>query len=62
MSADFDKIEKIAMRDIAQLQRAEKSYGDSWRKRGGVGAFISLKPVIGMCLAPYLMICRLQVY
>ena len=38
MSADFNKIEKIAMRDIAQLQRAEKSYGDSWRKRGGVGA------------------------
>jgi hypothetical protein len=42
MSADFDKIEKIAMRDIAQLQRAEKSYGDSWRKRGGVGAFMML--------------------
>ena len=42
MSADFDKIEKLAQRDIAQLQHAEKSYGDSWRKRGGVGAFMML--------------------
>ena len=42
MPADFDKINKLALRDIAQLQHAEKSYGDSWRKRGGVGAFIML--------------------
>jgi len=42
MSADFDKIEKLAQRDVAQLQHAEKSYGDSWRKRGGVGAFMML--------------------
>ena len=42
MPADFDKIEKLAQRDIAQLKHAEKSYGDSWRKRGGVGAFMML--------------------
>jgi len=42
MPADFDKINKLALRDIAQLQHAEKSYGDSWRKRGGVGAFMML--------------------
>jgi len=42
MPANFDKIEKLAQRDIAQLQHAEKSYGDSWRKRGGVGAFMML--------------------
>lgn len=42
MPADFDKIQKLAQRDIAQLQHAEKSYGDSWRKRGGVGAFMML--------------------
>ena len=29
MPADFDKIEKLAQRDVAQLQHAEKSYGDS---------------------------------
>jgi hypothetical protein len=42
MPANFDKIEKLAQRDIAQLRHAEKSYGDSWRKRGGVGAFMML--------------------
>ena len=42
MPADFDKIEKLAQRDIAQLKHAEKRYGDSWRKRGGVGAFMML--------------------
>jgi len=42
MPADFDKIQKLAERDIAQLRHAEKSYGDSWRKRGGVGAFMML--------------------
>jgi len=42
MPANFDKIEKLAQRDIAQLKHAEKSYGDSWRKRGGVGAFMML--------------------
>jgi hypothetical protein len=42
MPADFDKINKLALRDITQLQHAEKSYGDSWRKRGGVGAFMML--------------------
>ena len=28
--------------DVRELVHAEKSYGDSWRKRGGVGAFMML--------------------
>jgi len=28
--------------DVRELMDAEKSYGDSWRKRGGVGAFMML--------------------
>jgi len=28
--------------DVRELVEAEKSYGDSWRKRGGVGAFMML--------------------
>ena len=42
MPADFDKIEKLTQLDVAQLRHAEKSYGDSWRSRGGVGAFMML--------------------
>ncbi len=42
MPANFDKIEKLTQLDVAQLRQAEKSYGDSWRSRGGVGAFMML--------------------
>ena len=28
--------------DVRALDKAEESYGDSWRKRGGVGAFMML--------------------
>jgi len=28
--------------DVRALDKAEQSYGDSWRKRGGVGAFMML--------------------
>ena len=28
--------------DVRELVEAEKSYGDSWRKRGGTGAFMML--------------------
>ena len=42
MSADFDQIEKQTLTDVAQLRQAEQSYGDSWRSRGGVGAFMML--------------------
>lgn len=32
----------VADSDVAGLKKAEKSYGDSWKKRGGVGAFMML--------------------
>lgn len=32
----------IAQEDVAGLHKAEQSYGDSWKKRGGVGAFMML--------------------
>ena len=42
MAADFDRIHDLTQLDINALKKAEKSYGDSWRKRGGVGAFMML--------------------
>ena len=35
-------IEEVASYDIEALVDAEKSYGDSWKKRGGMGAFMML--------------------
>ena len=32
----------LSEKDWKGLDQAEKSYGDSWRKRGGVGAFMML--------------------
>lgn len=32
----------VAMQDQEQLASARSSYGDSWRKRGGAGAFMNL--------------------
>mgnify|MGYP003443377200 CR=1 FL=1 len=32
----------IAAEDAAGLRRAARSYGDSWKKRGGVGAFLMI--------------------
>ena len=31
-----------AQKDLEALSRAEQSYGNSWRRRGGVGAFMML--------------------
>ena len=38
----WEKMKDIAQNDLTALQKAEKSYGDSWRRRGGVGAFMML--------------------
>lgn len=35
-------IEKIVLTDVDALEKAEESYGNSWRQRGGVGAFMML--------------------
>tara|TARA_R100001440_G_scaffold10266_1_gene18749 strand:+ start:10270 stop:10578 length:309 start_codon:yes stop_codon:yes gene_type:complete len=34
--------EIICAEDWTSLDRAEEDYGDSWRKRGGIGAFMML--------------------
>lgn len=38
----LDVLQKVADSDVVGLQRAEKSYGDSWKRRGGIGAFMML--------------------
>lgn len=38
--ADF--LPQITRADVAGLNKAQKSYGDSWKRRGGVGAFMML--------------------
>lgn len=32
----------IALADVERLNLAQKSYGDSWKKRGGIGAYMML--------------------
>jgi hypothetical protein len=39
---DQHKLTKIVSQDVAHLVEAEKAYGDSWKKRGGAGAFFVL--------------------
>lgn len=39
---DFNELSRIADNDVDVLRAKGKSYGDSWRKRGGVGAFMML--------------------
>lgn len=38
----LEKLEVVAAKDVQGLLKAQKSYGDSWKKRGGVGAFMML--------------------
>ena len=40
--SDFNLIQNLANTDVAKLKHAQESYGDSWRSRGGVGAFMML--------------------
>ena len=42
MPANFIQIQQLADEDVAKLRQAEESYGDSWRGRGGMGAFMML--------------------
>lgn len=41
-SDHMSKIEQVAMSDVATLTQKERTYGGSWKKRGGVGAFMML--------------------
>jgi len=38
----FEHIDTLSIDDINGLLKAQKSYGDSWKRRGGVGAFMML--------------------
>jgi hypothetical protein len=38
----LDEFEDIVATDIKELKHAQASYGDSWKRRGGVGAFMML--------------------
>ena len=38
----FQEMLDIVEQDVDELVEAEKSYGNSWRKRGGIGAFMML--------------------
>tara|TARA_R110000796_G_scaffold101639_2_gene210374 strand:- start:1241 stop:1564 length:324 start_codon:yes stop_codon:yes gene_type:complete len=42
MHKKWEEMRDIAQKDLTQLMTAEKSYGDSWRRRGGTGAFMML--------------------
>lgn len=35
-------LEAVAKEDVQGLIKAQQSYGDSWKKRGGIGAFMML--------------------
>jgi hypothetical protein len=35
-------VKKLLESDLIGLTEAEKSYGNSWKKRGGIGAFMML--------------------
>lgn len=42
MIEDYDHIKELALKDVEVLKEKGKTYGSSWRNRGGVGAFMML--------------------
>lgn len=36
----LDKLTSVAENDVVELKRKDESYGGSWKKRGGVGAWM----------------------
>tara|TARA_R100001244_G_scaffold111943_1_gene82793 strand:- start:130 stop:468 length:339 start_codon:yes stop_codon:yes gene_type:complete len=42
MLANFHRITHLVQKDVEKLKEAEKTYGASWHKRGGIGAFMML--------------------
>jgi|TARA_B110000902_G_scaffold101646_1_gene120225 hypothetical protein len=38
----WENMKAAAQTDLEALKKAETSYGDSWKRRGGVGAFMML--------------------
>lgn len=39
---NLDFLEQVVTNDVLGLKKAQQSYGDSWKKRGGAGAFFML--------------------
>jgi hypothetical protein len=42
LSKTLQTVQTVSDSDVEALHTAEQSYGDSWKKRGGVGAFMML--------------------
>ncbi len=42
MIEDYEHMQGLAFNDVAVLEQKGKTYGSSWRNRGGVGAFMML--------------------
>lgn len=40
--SNLDYLQKIADEDVSHIKMKERTYGGSWKKRGGVGAFMML--------------------
>jgi hypothetical protein len=38
----IEHLDAIAQYDVAELKRKDAEYGGSWKKRGGIGAFLNL--------------------
>jgi hypothetical protein len=38
----LDQLNEVAQEDVAGLKKAQQSYGNSWKQRGGIGAFMML--------------------
>ncbi len=41
-TSDYDAIRKLAEHDVHVLAEKGRTYGDSWKMRGGVGAFMMM--------------------
>jgi len=41
-TTNYERVKQIALKDHEALVKAGESYGDSWKQRGGVGAFMML--------------------
>ena len=41
-SLTIKKVQILCAEDWTSLDKSEQDYGDSWRKRGGVGAYMML--------------------
>lgn len=42
MTDHMTHLREVALEDVEGLEQAERQYGSSWKRRGGVGAFMML--------------------